>query len=153
KKAKPMIVVMPNGHISPFRFVPPPKDGAATPKLRFEDEFSKDILPYIEKNYRVTADTANRAIAGLSMGGGQTLNISFAKPRDFGYVGVFSSGVIFNKAADWENDHKDALSDATAKEGLKMLWFATGSQDFLLDRTKETVEMFKKHGFKPTFKE
>jgi enterochelin esterase family protein len=156
KKAKPMIVVMTAGHTGPFSFIMPterPRGGGPVGNARFEDDFTKDVLPYVEKNYRVLADRRNRAIAGLSMGGAQALNIAFARPTDFAYVGVFSSGVVFNRAADWENDHKDALADAAARDGLKLLWFATGSQDFLLDRTRETVEMFKKHGLKPVFKE
>jgi enterochelin esterase family protein len=111
------------------------------------------VLPYVEKNYRVLTGRSGRAIAGLSMGGAQTLNIAFARPKDFAYVGVFSSGVVFAKSDAWEKEHKDALADATTREGLKLLWFATGKEDFLLNRTKETVELFKKNEFKPVFKE
>ena len=93
---------------------------------------------------------AQFALAGLSMGGAQTINIAFAKPKVFSYVGVYSSGIFLTKTADWEKDHKDGLDDT---KGLKLLWFATGSQDFLLNRTKETVELFKKHEFNPVFKE
>jgi enterochelin esterase-like enzyme len=153
KKAKPMIVVMPHGHTGPFSFIMPTersKDGGFVGNAKFEDDFSKDILPYVEIHYRVLADRPNRAVAGLSMGGVQALSIAFSRPKDFGYIGVFSSGVVFTTVADWEKEHKDALGDA---KGLKLLWFATGSQDFLLNRTKETVEMFKKNEFKPIFKE
>jgi enterochelin esterase family protein len=66
---------------------------------------------------------------------------------------VFNSGVVFAKSDAWEKEHKGALADAATREGLKLLWFATGKEDFLLDRTKETVELFKKNGFKPVFKE
>jgi enterochelin esterase family protein len=156
KKAKPMIVVMPCGHTGPFSFIMPserPKDGGPVGNAKFEDEFVKDILPYVEKHYRVLADRPNRAIAGLSMGGAQTLNLAGSRPKDFGYVGVFSSGVVFDRAADWEKAHKDGLDDDEAKKGLKLLWFATGKEDFLLARTKESVELFKKHGYSPAFKE
>src|SRR5262249_18843992 len=93
------------------------------------------------------------AIAGLSMGGAQSLNLAVGRPKEFGYVGVFSSGVVFGKVADWEKDHKDALDDAAARDGLKLLWFATGSEDFLIRQSKETVDLFKKHGCNPVFKE
>ena len=53
----------------------------------------------------------------------------------------------------WEKEHEKGLDDAGAKKGLKLLWFATGKDDFLLARTKETVDLLKKHGFKPVFKE
>jgi enterochelin esterase family protein len=154
RKARPMIVVMPAGHTGPFSFFMPterPKGGGPVGNARFEDDFLKDVLPYVEKHYRVLADRPNRAVAGLSMGGAQTLDIAFSRPKDFGYVGVFSSGVVFGKLADWEKGHKEALGEA--KDGLKLLWFATGSKDFLLKQTKETVALFKKNHLKPVFKE
>ncbi|HSQ57391.1 MAG TPA: alpha/beta hydrolase-fold protein [Gemmata sp.] len=153
KKSVPMIVVMPAGHTGPSAFVGP---GAPRPKgpppARFEDDFEKDLRPYIERTYRVKTDRADRAIAGLSMGGGQTLSLFGANPTEFSAVGVFSSG-IFAKGDAWENQHKEALSAPASHKGLKVLWFATGKDDFLIDRTKESVELFKKYGFKPEFKE
>jgi enterochelin esterase family protein len=154
RKAKPMIVVMPFGHTGPFSWTlptPRPKDGGPAGNARFEDDFRQDVVPYVEKHYRVLADPGSRAVAGLSMGGSQTLNITFARPRDFAYVGVFSSGVIFGKTADWEANRKAALGEA--REGIKLLWLATGKDDFLLDRTKETVAVLKKHGLDPVFRE
>ena len=130
-----------------------PKDTRPSGDARFEDDFLKDILPYIETNYRVLTDRPNRAIAGLSMGGAQTINVTMLRPKDFGYVGVFSAALGFGKAAAWENEHKEVLCDPAAKDGLKLMWFATGSQDFLLNRTKETVDVFKWNGFNPVFKE
>jgi enterochelin esterase family protein len=155
-KAKPMIVVMPAGHTGPFSFVmptTPAREGGPVGSARFEDDFEKDIRPYIEKHYRVQTDRAGRAIAGLSMGGAQTLNLVGAHPGEFGYAGVFSSAVIFGRTSDWEKEHAKGLDDAEARKGLKLLWFATGKDDFLMARTKETVELFKKHGFSPVFKE
>jgi enterochelin esterase family protein len=156
-KAKPMIVVMPAGHTGPFTFgapAAPSRDGR--PNLganAFEQDFLKDIRPYIEKNYRVLTDRNSRAIAGLSMGGMQTLNIAIPNLKDFGYIGVYSSGLLFRNLESWEKENQAILGDAAAKAGLKLLWFATGSQDFLIDRTRESVEFLKKHGFKPVFKE
>lgn len=152
-KAKPMIVVMPAGHTGPF--------GAGAPAGRggpnfgaggFEGDFSKDIRPYVEKHYRTLTDRNSRAIAGLSMGGAQTLNIAFSDLSDFGYVGVFSSGILSDRD-QWETEHKAQLDNASARDGLKLLWFGIGSQDFLLNRCQPTVEMFKQHGFKPDFHE
>ncbi len=98
-------------------------------------------------------DRPNRAIAGLSMGGAQTLNLLLANLEDFGYAGVFSSGVFLRNSADWEKENEAALANGAAKEGLKLLWFNTGTQDFLMPRTRETVALFKKHGFQPVSKE
>jgi enterochelin esterase family protein len=156
RKAKPMIVVMPAGHTGPFSFImptTPARDGGFVGSGKFEDDFLKDIMPYVEKHYRVRTDRSNQAIAGLSMGGAQTLDIAFTRPKQFGYVGVFSSGVVFRKAVEWEKEHKSALGDAEARKGLKLLWIATGSDDFLMPRTRETVALLEKHGFKPVFKE
>jgi enterochelin esterase family protein len=154
-KARPMIVVMPAGHTGPFTFgAPPSSDGR--PNLGasdFENDFTNDIRPFVEKHYRVLADRPNRAIAGLSMGGAQTLNIAATQLEDFGYVGVFSSGLFLRNPADWVKEHQAKLDDTSARQGLKLLWFSTGSQDFLLARTKQTVELFKQHGFEPVFKE
>ncbi len=151
-KAKPMIVVMPAGHTGPFAFGGGKGKGGPA-GARFEDEFVKDVLPYVEKHYRVRADRPDRAIAGLSMGGGQTLNLAVMRPKEFGYVGVFSSGVFANKGGDWAKQHEKALSDAEARKGLKLLWFATGKDDFLLKVSRDSVALFKDRGFAPVYVE
>jgi enterochelin esterase family protein len=156
KKARPMIVVMPAGHTGPFSFIMPTArsaDAGPVGNAHFEDDFARDVRPYVEKHYRVQTGRNARAIAGLSMGGAQALNLAAAHPEDFGYVGVFSSGVVFGSASDWEKQHAKGLDDADARNGLKLLWFATGKDDFLLGRTRETVALFGKHGFRPVFKE
>jgi enterochelin esterase family protein len=160
KKAKPMLVVMPAGHTSAFR------SGGPRPAVdEFTQDFMTDIMPYIEKNYRVSTDRKSRALAGLSMGGGQTLNIGIPNLEKFGYLGVYSSGVFgitgsgrggaANAPAGptFEEQHKAKLDDAKLKEGLKLFWFATGKDDFLVATSRATVEMFKKHGFDVVYKE
>jgi enterochelin esterase family protein len=154
-KAKPMIVVMPAGHTGPFGFGAPRGEGGR-PNLgntAFEQDFAKDIRPYVEKHYRVQADRNSRAIAGLSMGGAQTLNIALAELKDYAYVGVFSSGLLFRDTTQVESDLKTKLADDDAKKGVKLLWFSTGSQDFLIQQTRNTVDLLKKLGLSPTFKE
>ena len=90
-KAKPMIVVMPAGHTGPFNFGP----GAPRPAVdEFTADFKGDVVPYVEKNYRVLTGRQSRAIAGLSMGGAQTLDIAIPDLDQYAYVGVFSSGVF-----------------------------------------------------------
>jgi enterochelin esterase family protein len=116
----------------------------------------------------VQTDRANTAIAGLSMGGGQTLNVLMSHPERFAYVGVYSSGLLGvfpvggrggaaapapSGPAEWETRNAAALSSARLKKGLKLFWFSTGKDDFLLDNTVATVELFKKHGFTPVYKE
>jgi enterochelin esterase family protein len=147
-KAKPMIVVMPAGHTGPFTFG---GAGKGLGNTRFEDDFLKDIMPYVEKHYRVLTSRGDRAVAGLSMGGGQTLNIALARPQDFSYVGVFSSALrVGGKKSDAEKQNQEAPADL---KGVKLLWFATGKDDFLIQRTRDTVAQFKKSGSNPVFRE
>lgn len=161
KKVKPMVVVMPAGHTSEFMFGRRDPSQPRPTTDEFVEDFTKDIMPYVEKNYRVLTDANNRAIAGLSMGGGQTLNIAISALDQFGYIGVYSSGVFgitgggpgANAGSSWEEQHKEALDNADLKKGIKLFWFATGKEDFLLDTTKVTVEMLKKHGFNVVFNE
>lgn len=156
-KAQPMIVVMPAGHTPSFRFnFAPPGDAGGRPGSGgsgFEDDFVQDIRPYIESHYRVLTDRDQRAIAGLSMGGAQTLNIALPNLKDYGYVGVFSSGLFVRNPEQMREQFELALSDAAAKEGLRLLWFATGSQDFLMQQTRQTVEFLQEQGLKPIFEE
>jgi enterochelin esterase family protein len=156
-KAKPMVMAMPAGHTGPFRFGAPRPGGD-----EFVQDFVTDIMPYIEKHYRVLTDRKDRAMAGLSMGGAQTLNAGIPQLGKFGYLGVFSSGVFgiagggrggAPQGPSFEEQHKAILDDPKLKEGLKLFWFATGKDDFLVQTSRATVEMFKKHGFEVVYKE
>jgi enterochelin esterase family protein len=160
KKARPMVVVMPAGHTGPFRM------GGSRPAVdEFSQDFLNDILPHVEKHYRVYTDRKNRAIAGLSMGGAQTLNIGVPNLEKFAYLGVYSSGVfgITGRGRDgstntpagptFEERHAAKLSDAKLKKGLKLLWFGTGKDDFLVETSRATVAMFRKHGFDTVYRE
>jgi enterochelin esterase-like enzyme len=152
KKAVPMIVVMPDGHTAPLSFgMPNKRDRQAD---GFVDDFVNDVKPYIESHYRVRGDRASRAVAGLSMGGAQALEIAVPRLQDYAYIGVFSSGVFsINPRAPakpgpkWEERHARSLDDAELKKGLKLVWFATGKDDFLIETTRGTVKMLRAHGF------
>lgn len=154
-KAKPMVVVMPHGHTGPFRFGMPLGG-------EFEPEFIADIMPQMERRYRVFTDRPNRAIAGLSMGGAHTLNIGIPHLDKFAYLGVYSSG-IFGIAGgmggnqpqgpSFEEKHQAILDDPKLKEGLRLFWFATGKEDFLVGTSRATVEMLKKHQFNVVYRE
>ncbi len=155
-KARPMVVVMPAGHTGPFTF------GRRSDADEFTKDFIGDIMPHVEKNYRVYTDKAHRAIAGLSMGGAQTLNLAIPYPDKFAYVGVFSSGIFgiagggpggAPQGPSWEEQHKDKLDGAELKDGLKLVWFATGKDDFLVQTSRASVEMLKKHGLDVVYKE
>jgi enterochelin esterase family protein len=166
KKAKPMIVVMPAGHTSAAGFGGGGRGAGGAPAGpdEFTRDFTTDLMPYAESHYRVLGDRAHRAIAGLSMGGSQTLNIAIPHLEKFAYIGVFSSGLFgaFGggragapppTGPTWEEQHKTELDNAAAKKGLKAFWFSTGVDDGLITTSKGTVELLKKHGFNATFKE
>ncbi|MBN1997659.1 esterase [candidate division KSB1 bacterium] len=161
-KAKPMIVVMPAGHTGPFSFGG--GRGGSSWLEEFEVDFKTDIVPYIENNYRVLSGRKNRAIAGLSMGGAHTLDIAFSDLASYGFIGVYSSGIFGitggrpgapeqDPGPSWEESHLETLEYAELKDGLEYFWFATGSDDFLVETSKATVEMFKKHKFDVIYKE
>ena len=147
--AQPMIVVMPDGHTARFGGV-----GGGLNTADFVREFAADIKPYVESTYRIRKGRASTAIAGLSMGGAQTLDIAFGDLASYGYVGVFSSGVFgIANNSDWESAHRAQLDDAAAKRDLDLVWFSTGKDDFLLDTTKATVAMLEKHDFDVVYEE
>lgn len=159
KKIVPMVVVMPAGHTGPFSFATM-KDRSKFGRDEFVQEFSDDIRPYVEKNYRVIADKAHRAVAGLSMGGSHTLNIAVPHLSDYAYFGVFSSGIFgitgpgaAPQGQSWEDQNLKMLDDKDAKKDLKLVWFGTGKDDFLLETSRATVAMLKKHGFDVTYRE
>jgi enterochelin esterase family protein len=175
KRARPMVVVMPAGHTS--RGPGSAIGRAATDE--FVSDFLGSVMPYIEKHYRVLTDRANTAIAGLSMGGGHTLHVAIPRLERFAYIGVYSSGLLGGfplpepagrggapapggagppatpplTAAEWEKLHASKLDDPSLKKGLRLLWFATGQEDRLMPTTAGTVDLFKRHGFSPIFKE
>ena len=178
-KAKPMIVVMPAGHVNGAGAAigappqTPPAAGAPARPDPFVGDFVTDLMPFVEKSYRVQTDRNSRAIAGLSMGGSQTLNIAIPHLDKFAYVGVFSSGILggggrgrgaaaasgapaapeppFGEA--WEKANLAALDNAVAKKGLRLFWFSTGKEDGLIGTSRNTVDLLKKHGFAPVFLE
>ena len=152
-KAKPMVIVMPAGHTGAFQFGG--RDNSFEKQMQeFQDDFTKDLRPYVEAHYRLLDGSANRAIAGLSMGGAQTLNIAFSKLDDYGYVGVYSSGIFGitggfggqGPNTTWEDGHKGMLDSEAMKKGLKLVWFGCGADDFLIGTSDATVDMLKKHG-------
>jgi enterochelin esterase-like enzyme len=151
KKARPMIVVMPNGSLPRPPATPgaPPNPAAtATLQDRFVSELLKDVVPFVEKNYRVLAGRDNRAIAGLSMGGGQTTRVITTNPDQFAYVAVWSAGVNPQTTADFEKRAAALLDHAEqANKQIKLFSISCGEKDTLaFNGSKNLVEILKKHG-------
>lgn len=133
-KAKPMIVVMTNGNAwqqaAPGETAaglvhPNDRSSFGKPEASFEDSFG-DVISYIDKNYRTIAKKSGRAIAGLSMGGGHTKNISRMYPDTFNYVGLFSAAISGNIS-----DEELATLETQKDNGYKLYWIACGTDDFL----------------------
>jgi enterochelin esterase-like enzyme len=97
----------------------------------FEDDLLKDVIPYIESHYAIEVGAEHRAIAGLSMGGGQALGIGLKHLDQFAWVGGFSSALFGRQG--------DLLSDGDAKK-LRLLWLSCGDSDRLLDASKSFHE-------------
>jgi enterochelin esterase family protein len=158
KKAVPMLVVMPNGSLPRPANLPAVKPGEkpsaevaaalAAAQERFTDELLKDVIPTVEKHFRVKEGAANRAITGLSMGGGQTLRAVVAHPEQFAYVGVWSAGVGRN-AADFEKRNVTFLDGAEkVNKQIKLFSISVGDKDSALAGSKNVSELLTKHGIK-----
>jgi enterochelin esterase-like enzyme len=126
KKAKPMLIVMPDGNTN-TDFA-----GFGEWTLRmFEAEMKRSIIPFVEENYRAETNPQNRALAGLSMGGIQTLYVGMNNTDLFSYLGVFSSGWILpmqSKLADEQYDFMKKNIDMI-KSNLKLLWIGIGGKE------------------------
>jgi enterochelin esterase-like enzyme len=127
KKLTPMIVVMPNGEIAAA-------GGKKDFTSGFENELLKDVMPLIESRYVLLPGPENRALAGLSMGGGQSLRVGLKHLDKFAYIGGFSSA-IFGKAN---------LPDADAAKKIRFLWVSCGDADSLLNANKSFHESLDK---------
>jgi enterochelin esterase family protein len=175
-KAKPMIVVMPNGNATQtvsqgYAYgptpapqsvqapAPPPlqaaagggRGGAARPPQPYPGSYPeslvKDVIPFVEKTYRVIANKDNRAVAGLSMGGGHTLMATNNNPGVFGYIGVFSSGP---RTVD---EAYEKQLEAVKGGGVKFYWTGAGTTDMAREGTMNLHSLLEKHGFKTSYKE
>ena len=134
KKIAPMIVVLPNGRaMKDDRAVGNIMEG---PKVQafatFEKDLLNDLIPYIEKNFPVLKNQKNRALAGLSMGGGQSLNFGLGNLNTFAWVGGFSS------APNTKSPQELMPNVKNAKKKLKLLWISCGDKDGLISFSKRT---------------
>jgi enterochelin esterase family protein len=159
KRAVPMIVAMPNGSLPRPANLPPitpgtplsPEARAAmeAAQNRFTDELLKEVVPFVEKHYRVLSGRENRAIAGLSMGGGQTLRVATTHPDEFAYVAVWSAGLFGGNSADFEKRNESFFKDAERlNKMIKLLSISVGDKDFTLNGSKALAGLLEKHGIK-----
>ena len=127
KVAVPMIVVMPNGRAAANVTIKTPWNEQGAAFEAFEKELLTDIIPYVESHYSVKADRENRALAGLSMGGGQSLNFGLKNLGSFAWIGGFSSAPNTKPAGELVKSAEEI------RARLKLLWISCGDQDGLMD--------------------
>jgi enterochelin esterase-like enzyme len=156
KKAQPMVVVMPQSHALQGANVGPLVRLTGETDMfskRFPQDLLQEVIPLVERNYRVYKDADHRAIAGLSMGGGQAFSIGLVHTDLFHYVLGFSGAVggpFMNAAAEFSQ----ALSKpALINSRLRLLWVSCGKQDFLYQANREFVNMLKSKGVNVRFRE
>ncbi len=149
KKAKPMLIVMADGNFSTGGF------GENNLKA-FETELKQCLIPFVEKNFRVETDAKNRALAGLSMGGIQTLYAGVNNTQLFSYLGVFSSGWIQPMQADIANKQYKFMKNKadTINSNLKLLWITMGGkEDIAYKNCQLMLEKFDEMKIKYTYSE
>ena len=128
KKAKPMIIVMPYGNVRP------------RPMADFTTDVVNDIIPFIEANYPVVKDSKGRAIAGFSVGGGQTLNIGLTNPDKFAYVCSYAP---YTATDEFQKNFSNWSPDASViNKQLKLFTISVGTEDFLYESVKQNIAMF-----------
>ena len=146
RKAVPMIVVMPFGHAVPFGSAP---EIQAKNTPLFEEYLLKDVMPMVESTYRVAPGRENRAIAGLSMGGGQSLQIGLRNLDRFSALAVFSSSA----PADFETRFAEVLGNfKITNTKLKAFWIGCGKQDPAFPRAQKLSELLNAKQIKHTFR-
>jgi enterochelin esterase family protein len=128
-KAKPMIIVMPYGNVRP------------SPMPDFTKDMIRDIIPFVEANYPVVKESKGRAIAGFSVGGGQTLNIGLTNPDKFAYVCSYAP---YTATDEFKKNFTDwSPNAAQLNKQLKLFTISVGTEDFLYEPVKENIAMFK----------
>ncbi len=141
KKVEPMIVVLPNGRA--MKDDSPGKNIFDSAKVQafatFEKDLLNDLIPYIESHYPVYTDREHRAIAGLSMGGGQSLNFGLGNLDKFAWIGAFSAAPNTKKPEELVPDPEKA------RKMLKLLWISCGDSDRLISFSKRTHDYLVAH--------
>jgi len=128
-KATPMIIVMPYGNVRP------------NPMADFTKDVMNEIIPFIESNYPVIKESKGRAVAGFSVGGGQTLNIGLTNTDKFAYVCSYAP---YTATDEFKNNFTNWSPDAARiNKQVKLFTISVGTEDFLYESVKQNIAMFK----------
>jgi enterochelin esterase family protein len=143
KHARPMIVVMPDGHADLHE-----EEGIHTANfIKFEKDLLQSILPFVDSEYRTIAAPDGRSVCGLSMGGMQSLYIGLNHPETFAWVGGMSGYV-----PDAEKMCPDAFKDDSLNTKLKLLWHSIGKDDFLFKEYAKFNAVLESHHINRQFR-
>ncbi len=150
-KIKPMIIAMPYGHPLPIELRTRFDDYSSRNVQQMEQDLLQDLLPSLGRQYPITQDRQQRAIVGLSMGGGQSLTIGLQHLDQFAWVGGFSSAA---PQGDRDREFAGLVADvAQTNQQLKLLWIGCGKDDFLLERNQQYVEWLNEKGIAHTYRQ
>ena len=138
KLTVPMIVVMPNGRAQPNDRAEGDVMASAPAFATFEQDLLEDLIPFVESKYSVKTDREDRALAGLSMGGGQSLNFGLANLGMFAWIGGFSSAPNTKMPAE-------LVTDLAKTRELRLLWISCGDTDGLISISQRTHAYLKEH--------
>lgn len=154
--AKPMICVMPNGNPNQvaartLMIEEKPMDREAWMNNSYPKSIVQDIVPFIEKTYRVDARPEARAIAGLSMGGGHTITTSLMYPGFFDYICPLSMGITNRDGDEQVMKNYETQFKGLKEAGYKLYFLACGDTDFLFESAKTLDKMLTDNGLEHTF--
>lgn len=150
-KARPMIIVMPYGRAYPKVKLGDGSLGYWRNIQLFQEDLFNDLIPMVEKNYRVLANRENRAIAGLSGGGGEALTIGLGNMDRFAWVAGFSAAI---REKEFDRNFAAAKNDPEqTNKALKLLWIGCGEDDHLFQANLAFVAWLKKHGVEHVYKQ
>ncbi|HOF55049.1 MAG: alpha/beta hydrolase-fold protein [Prolixibacteraceae bacterium] len=154
--AKPMICVMPNGNPNQVAartliIEEKPMDRDAWRNNPYPKSIVQDIVPYVEKTYRVDARPEARAIAGLSMGGGHTITTSLMYPGFFDYICPLSMGITNRDGDEQVMKNYETQFKALKEAGYKLYFLACGDTDFLFESAKTLDKMLTDNGLEHIF--
>src|SRR5690606_38579744 len=134
RKAVPMIIVMPYGNVRP------------KPMADFTPEVINDIIPFVESKYAAIRESKGRAVAGFSVGGGQTLNIGLTNTDKFAYVCSYAP---YTATEEFRNNFTNWKPDAASvNKQLKLFTISVGTEDFLYESVKQNIAMFQEKNIK-----
>jgi enterochelin esterase family protein len=150
-KIEPMVIAMPYGHPMPIERKAQFDDYSARNVQAMERDLFQDLLPLLDDEYRLLTERDQRAIVGLSMGGGKSLTIGLSNLDKFAWIGGFSSAA---PQGDLEQEFAELIDDvATTNARIELLWLGCGEDDFLVQRNRQFTTWLTAKGIRHTYRE